>query len=420
MPQTMEEIGKDQCGAGVASPPDAPSREEVQDQLRRLLESHFFSSSKRCPAMLSYVVANTLEGRAESLKERSLGVEVFHRRPDYDTNIDPIVRLAAGDIRKRLAQYYCEPEHEKELRITLPSGSYVPKFHLLQTNHVDESGMAPSKIFVQPAPIFQPRRLSRKWVCSGGLLLLLAAVSAIFALRFFMVRSAFDTFWFPIRDLHDPVLICVGQPDHALGEAAYKESLDMSKLAVHVLKLDQVTTADAMAASRLSGVLGKLGVTYSLQGSDSATFSDMRNGPALLVSGADNQWTMRAIRNLRFHFDYEQVGNFVRIWVSDQKNPAMRNWAVDFNSPYTSLSQDYALVGRFTDPTTGQMDVLAAGISSNGTLSASECLSNTECLHAIFTQDPSRGRRKNIEAVIGTQVIGGRSGPPVVLAVYSW
>lgn len=419
MPQIMEEIGREQRESDTTLLPDMPSRAEVKEQLQRLLESHFFSSSRRCPAMLTYVVANALEGQTECLKERSLGVEVFHRKPDYDTNIDPIVRLAAGDIRKRLAQYYCEPEHERELRILLPSGSYVPEFHRSQTNHVEQPEMAPAKEIVQPAPIFHPRRLSRKWAYLSALLLLVA-MSVFVALRFFMARSAVDVFWGPIKNLHSPVLICVGQPDHALGEAAYKESLDVSRLAVHVLKLDQVTTADAMAASRLSGVLGKLGVTYSLQGADSATFSDMRKGPTVLVSGADNQWTMRAIKNLRFSFGYELVGNFARIWVSDQKNPTAHNWAVDFNSPYTSLSQDYALVGRFTDPATGQMDLLAAGISSNGTLSASECLSDDGCLRSIFNQDPAKGHKQNIEAVLGTQVIGGKSGPPVVLAVYSW
>lgn len=419
MPQAIEEIAREQPGTVAASSPGTPTRTEVQDQLKQLLDSHFFSGSKRCPAMLAYVVTNTLDGHAESLKERSLGVEVFHRRPDYDTNIDPIVRLAAGDIRKRLAQYYCEPEHAGELKILLPSGSYVPEFHRPQTNHVERFEMVPATKIVQPVHISQPPHLLRKWLYTGALLLLVTA-SALAGLRFFMARSAFDTFWEPIKNLHSQVMICVGQPDHALGEAAYKESLDVSKLAVHVLKLDQVTTADAMAASRLSGVLGKLGMTYSLQGADSTTFSDMRKGPAVLVSGADNQWTVRAIKDLRFHFAYELAGNFVRIWISDQKNPAAHNWTVDFNSPYTSLSQDYALVGRFADPTTGQMDVLAAGISSNGTLSASECLSDEGCLRSILNQDPSKGRKQNIEAVIGTQVIGGKSGPPIVLAVYSW
>jgi len=51
-------------------------------------------------------VEQTLAGNEDNLKERTLGVEVFHRTPDYDTNLDPVVRLCAGEVRKRIAQYY--------------------------------------------------------------------------------------------------------------------------------------------------------------------------------------------------------------------------------------------------------------------------------------------------------------------------
>ena len=55
------------------------------------------------PGLLRYVVEQTLSGNEENLKERTLGVEVFRRSPDYDTNLDPVVRLSAGEVRKRLA-----------------------------------------------------------------------------------------------------------------------------------------------------------------------------------------------------------------------------------------------------------------------------------------------------------------------------
>src|ERR1039458_1027121 len=100
-------------------------RNAINEQLDRLLKSSFFSNSKRYPALLSHVVTRALEGQTSELKERALGIEVFDRAADYDTNIDPVVRITAGEIRKRLAQYYCEPEHEGELRIELRSGSYV-------------------------------------------------------------------------------------------------------------------------------------------------------------------------------------------------------------------------------------------------------------------------------------------------------
>ena len=67
---------------------------------------------------------------AEPLKERTLGVEVFGRAPDYDTNLDPVVRTTAVEIRKRIAQYYHEEGHQNEIRIDFPAGSYLPEFRM--------------------------------------------------------------------------------------------------------------------------------------------------------------------------------------------------------------------------------------------------------------------------------------------------
>jgi len=106
-----------------------PRGEEVREQLNRLLANPFFSHSKRFPSFLRFVVEQTLAGESENIKERTLGIEIFGRDAEYDTAADPIVRVTAAEIRKRVAQYYQDPAHERELRISLPSGSYIPQFH---------------------------------------------------------------------------------------------------------------------------------------------------------------------------------------------------------------------------------------------------------------------------------------------------
>src|SRR3954470_19628320 len=100
----------------------------VHAQLARLLESPHFRNSKRSQALLRFVVQGALAGDQNSLKERCIGAAAFGREPAYDTAQDPIVRNAAIEVRKRLAQYYLEPDHAAELRIELPSGSYIPSF----------------------------------------------------------------------------------------------------------------------------------------------------------------------------------------------------------------------------------------------------------------------------------------------------
>src|SRR3954469_13861384 len=100
----------------------------IREQLQRLLAHPLFANSKRYPALLAYTVEQTLLGNAGELKERSIGIEVFGRTPTYDANADPVVRITAGEVRKRLGLYYYDSAHAGELVIELPLGSYVPVF----------------------------------------------------------------------------------------------------------------------------------------------------------------------------------------------------------------------------------------------------------------------------------------------------
>src|ERR1700760_4277452 len=104
-------------------------RTAIQEQLERLLSNSHFNQSRRFPSFLRFVIDQTLLGQTDMLKERTLGIEIFGRPASYDTASDPIVRVTATEIRKRIAQYYQEPGHETELRVSLPAGSYIPQFH---------------------------------------------------------------------------------------------------------------------------------------------------------------------------------------------------------------------------------------------------------------------------------------------------
>jgi hypothetical protein len=101
---------------------------EVRAQLGRILGSTVFRGSKRCQDFLQFVVERALEGDADSLKERTLAVEVFGRGVGADLADDSIVRVGAREVRKRLAQYYVTDGAHDPLRIDLPAGSYVPTF----------------------------------------------------------------------------------------------------------------------------------------------------------------------------------------------------------------------------------------------------------------------------------------------------
>lgn len=394
-----------------------PDRDAVYAQLNRLLKSPFFSNSKRYPALLRYIVSHAVEGDSSELKERNLGIEVFGRPADYDTNTDPVVRITAGEIRKRLAQYYCEPEHENELRIELPLGSYVPTFHFPASTLVTIA--EPGAASVTPAEAASGAWNKKLTLLVCGLVALGAVLGA--GMRYWPRQNALERFWEPLLKGSGPVLICVGQPDRYLGgaQAPRSEPSHEPSLGAQMLTSDRIVMGDAMAVARLTSVLGQFGRPHMLQGSDTTSFVDMQRGPVLLVGGATNLWTVRITDPLRFHLVLNLDDRTLRI--EDREHPEKRDWTVDFKVPYSSLAQDYAIVARFFDPTTRQFVMVGAGLGVNGTVSAAEFLADPQYMEVLSSQLPaSSAKHQNIEAVISTQVIGNKSGPPRIVAVHSW
>jgi len=158
----------------------ASQRQLVRSQLEKIVSDGRFTASKRYPQLLRYIVEQTLEGNEDDLKERTLGVEVFHRTPDYDTNLDPVVRLCAAEVRKRLAQYYQSPTHGGELRIDLNPGSYVPVFSQ-PAPEAPTFEMIQADVPSKAEPVSQPKRARRIYWPVG-----LIASAAIIVVIFFL------------------------------------------------------------------------------------------------------------------------------------------------------------------------------------------------------------------------------------------
>lgn len=101
---------------------------EVEKELERVCSAVHFRTSKRACEFLRYVVRVTLDGRIDSLKERSIGIDLLGRDISYDPSSDAIVRVRANDVRKRLSSYYASAEVASEIQINLPTGTYIPNF----------------------------------------------------------------------------------------------------------------------------------------------------------------------------------------------------------------------------------------------------------------------------------------------------
>ena len=395
---------------GLAEP--QVERDAVREQLERILAHPLFTHSKRYPLLLRWVVERTLEGHSAQLKERTLGAEVFGREPSYDTNTDPVVRITAGEIRKRIALYYHEAGRENEVRIELPCGSYVPEFH----RPLQAEREAKSPVEVQPA-MARPKAgrttvLKPSYLIGTG-----AAMLAGLAIWFFW-GSPLDPFWRPFLDSPGTPLLCIGGRGIASEVSATPAPDSQTITVTDQIHREYVAFSDATTLTMLAGLFQAKGRPYSMRIGSSTTFADLRSGPVVLVGGFNNGWTMRLLSQLRYHLARDPATNVE--WIEDRTNPAKRDWAVDSQTPNLKLTEDYAIISRVTDPATERMVVVAAGVLQYGTIAAGEFLTNPKYLEALARQAPANWQRKNMQVVIATKVINGNSGPPSIVASYFW
>lgn len=111
--------------------------EAIWTQLKLVLEHPAFKGSEKQRKFLHFIVGETLAGRASQIKGYTIAVSVYGRSERFDPQLDPIVRVEAGRLRRRLDQYYLTAGKNDPIRITIPKGGYVPTFRV-----IDQKGPA--------------------------------------------------------------------------------------------------------------------------------------------------------------------------------------------------------------------------------------------------------------------------------------
>ena len=117
-------------------------------------------------------------------------------------------------------------------------------------------------------------------------------------------------------------------------------------------------------------------------------------------------------------FSFERDGD--TFWIKDSQNPSDKSHAVNYAMPHMNLTEDFAIISRALDPITERMVVLAGGLTGYGTMAAGEFLSNPAYMKTIAARAPANWAHKNVQIVISTTVIKGKSGPPKALIAHFW
>jgi hypothetical protein len=412
--------------------------EMIRAQLDLLIRDEVFRSSKRSVAFLKYVVEMTLNGSADQIKERTIGVEVFGRDPSYDTNLDHIVRTAATELRKRLATYYVDEKHRSELRMGLIPGSYIPRFTLPgQSRHTGveteiETGLPDAALEthaahfqIGPVPVTGLKKSARSWnrwyVGASASVVVAAAVFAGYA--WLHRANPEDLFWKPVLDTPGPVLVAVG--DHPNGPPTMPAVDGSENAATPVPSSDSSQTvpfADTVTIAKVVGALEARNKQVLIRRGSESSFSDLRSGAVVLIGAFNNEWSLRLTRQLRFSLALDVDRHL--IYIRDAKNPSSRSWSWGTNQPREPETgansprlEDFALISRIRDSETGHVVVVIGGLYTYGTETAGEFLTDPNLMQAISRETRLNGAEQNLQIVLGTTVTDGTPGPPRVLAV---
>jgi hypothetical protein len=420
----------------------------IRDELRAILASRYFCHSRRYPALLRYLVENTLAGRADLLKERTLSTEVFERPASHDMTSDSIVRYTVGEVRKRLALYYSGEGRNATVRISLPLGSYIPEF-LVDGVPPDENGerlslpgLNPPKdgnshsefeaqlqeglgAYVAGNGLAGPGAETREvadpstdhasaprrrvwWLGTLVVTVMLAVVVAVaWRHRTVQSQSPVSEFWAPVLRNQRPVVVCTGAVVFA------KNNFSGVVTAGKADDYAFVSMQNASALAEINGLLERSGATTKLVFSAYEPVTELREHSVTLLGAYNNEWTLRLLQPLRFHFSQEPVEAIV-----DQAHPKLR-WSRNHSLPYSG-ADDYALLARFRDPTIDGWVVALAGLGRNGTEAAAQFAVSPHYMEQLRHRIGQDLGSQNIEVVMKVKVIDGKTGAPSILAVHTW
>ena len=375
----------------------------VHAALNQILQSQGFRSSRRSQDFLRYVVERTLEGQADALKERTIGIDVFGRSSSYEPSDDATVRVKAGEVRKRLGLYYSSEGRQDEIRIDLPHGAYVPEFHRVE---------APAEVEIKQPEISEARAGGRRWAIPLGIaVLLVAAAAAWFATR--PAATVVDQFWAPVLHGSAPVLLSTAYvPVYGVDPRMAPER--PTKLDDFVLLTDQfVGGGDMLAVTRISAMLNRMHRPFRVKIGSDVSFQDLRTAPAVLIGYSYTRWRDIS-KELRFFIDAESRPRMV----TDNGKPT--EWSLPNLPADRRTGEDYAIVTRVFHPDTQAMLVEVAGITQYGTEAGADMISNPELLAEALHDAPPGWQNKNLQLVLHVKVIGGAPASPKVVKTYFW
>ena len=250
----------------------------------------------------------------------------------------------------------------------------------------------------------------------------LLAIAGIVRYGLFHRESAQDQFWKPVLETPGAVLLAVGDvPNGPPLSAVAGADGDFPMPVLATATSTTVPFADAVTIARVVGTLeASPWKKVNIRRESASTFSDLREGPVVLIGAFNNEWSLRLTHPLRYSLALDAEEHL--IYIKDVQNPSSRNWSwrtdqspthrIGAGSP---VFKDYALISRIRNSETGHVVVVIGGLYTYGTQAAGEFLTDPQWIQAISKVAKDDSVHQKLQIVLETTVTDETPGPPKVV-----
>ena len=382
-----------------------PYAAAIREHVSEIVASPAFKGSRRGQEFLRHIIEKALKGQFDDLKERTLGVELFGRPPAYDTAEDAVVRVTACDVRKRLTHFYGEAESSFEVRIELPSGSYIPEFRRI-------AGVISEVEIVRPvapkAALGKAASLPYRYWFLYRYRFLWAAMAL--TLVFWLVLSGGLSFkplakrilpWSELLQGDRGVQLVLSDPDIATVQDILATNLSLSdyanhrylpehslspdmQLALRGYRGDNAATVDTIIALNIADLARPATQRVRIHPARSMKLPDFKVDDHFILLGSprSNPWATLFEEQLDFVFEYDQVSNQEII---RNKRPAKGEPPSYIpTAKGGGTGQAYAIVGFAANPGQSGDALLLAGSNAEATEAAGRIATNLKALEATL------------------------------------
>ncbi len=428
----------------------------LRAHVEEVIRGEVFGGSPRSQQFLRHIVEKSLQGDFDSLKERVIGIELFHRSPSYDKGEDAIVRVTASEVRKRLSQHYRRYGDGSECRVTIPPGSYIP-----EVTWFSQPGLPNLNEAVPPQPSSKdlpnptlpvPQKGASQY---GGrtFLLLIPFLLLVLGVSYWAGYnahkpqtprlSATSPPWNTILGSGHTLEIIASDPDFATeqditGHAAslsdyanekyipenFPLSPEIRSFCLRYLRGARAADVDLPIVANIVSLAKPVGQKVEIRGARLLHSADFHTDDDFILLGSPiaNPWLDLFTQQLDFRFVFTSASSLQAIANVRPKQNELKLYTPvggGFETrPPTGTS--FAIVAFIQNPYQSGHVLILAGIGAEGTAAAAQLVTNTSDLPKVLQNcvGPTNQPLQNFELLLKLHVMGGAATNTEVVACH--